>query len=195
MNFNDLMEEWIGARQREVQQGLVAEVVLFDKEAMRADVKPFLQDVAEGDRIDWPTLPKLPVLMIIAGSNYIRPVYEPGDLVWVTFATHDIDDGLGNKRLPKSKKVFDLASASVVCGVTPDGWTPPAEFGTEDGLLIGHKDGDAYVRFESDKVTAVFGTKKVEWSDGGMRFFNGALWTNFMTHTHAGVGLPPTPGT
>lgn len=192
MNFNSVMEEWIAARLKEAQQGLVAEVVKFDKQAMRADVKPFLQDVAEGEKIDWPTLPNLPVQMILAGGFYIRPDYQAGDLVWVTFATHDIDDALGNKRLPKSEKVFDLASASVTCGVTPDGWTPPTEFGSEDGLLVGHIGGNAYVLFEDDKVTAIFGTRKVEWSTGGMRFFNGAVWTNFMTHTHTETGTITT---
>jgi len=197
MNFNSVIEEWILARLKQAQQGLVAKVVLFDKEAMRADVKPFLQDKAGSELIDWPTLPKIPVQMLIAGDFYIRPDYQPGDLVWVTFATHDIDDSLGEKQLPKSVKTFDLASACVVGGVTPDGWTPPTEFGAEDGLLIGHKDGDAYLKFESDKATAVFGTKKVEMSNGGVRVFDGAVWTNFMTHVHVETGvstLAPTVG-
>lgn len=203
------MSTWAGVTKeaivkevQRVEQGLVGLISSFDKETMRADVKPLQADPAVGNSapVPLPVLPSIPVSLIYAGDFYIRPNYQEGDMVWVSFATRDIASSLRGETLERSKRVFDLSSASVAYAIAPTDWTPPAEF-SEDGLLIGHKDGDAYLKFESDKVTAYFdgGDKKVEWSDGGMRFWNGTAWTNFATHVHptaaAGPPSPPTPGT
>lgn len=199
--FPEALKQKLNDELNRVQQGMVCLIDKFDKQTMRADVKPLLAEppVGKSPPAPLPILPNLPVQFLFDGAFYIRPDYKAGTMVWVTFATHDVDNSLKGSTLEESKRVFDLSSASVVCAVAPTDWTPPAEFGSEDGLLIGHKDGAGYIKFESDKMTSVFGTKKLEFSNGGMRFFNGALWTNFMTHTHptaaTGPPSPPTPGT
>jgi len=197
VTFSKVVADKIKEEVKRVEQGLVCEIDRFDKSTMRADVKPLTAEppVGNATAVPLPILPNLPVQYLHAGKYYIRPHYEPGDMVWVTFATHDVDNSLEGKTLEESKRVFDLSSASVSHAVAPTNWTPPTEFDSEDGLLIGHEDGAGYLKFESDKVTGIFGANKVELASGGMRVFNGAVWTNFMTHTHAGVGLPPTPGT
>ena len=91
--------------------------------------------------------------------------------------------------------MFDLASASVVCGLAPEAWTPPAEFGTEDGLLIGSQDGTAYILFESGKITMKFGTTTIECDATNVKQTVSGVFTTLRLHTHAGVGLPPTPNT
>lgn len=194
--FAEMMERKIEKETLRIQQGLVAKIVKFDKQAMRADVQPIIAEPPDGsaDPEPYPILPDLPVGFIWDGAFYIRPDYQDDTMVWVTFSTRDIDEPLKDNTVEESKRVFDLSSAMVVCGLAPTDWTPPTEF-SDAGLIMGHKDGAAYIQFGSSVITGIFGTKKVEWSNGGMRFFNGAVWTNFMTHTHAGVGLPPTPGT
>lgn len=194
--FSKEIKEAIESRVNRAQQGMVCLIENFDMQAMRADVKPLMAEKAVGnsDPVALPILPDIPVAFLYAGNFYIRPDYQTGDMVWVTFATRDIDESLKGNTKEESERTFDLSSASVAYGVAPTDWTPPTEFG-DAGLLIGHKDGNAYIHFGASAITGIFGTKKVEWSNGGMRFYNGAVWTNFMTHTHAGVGLPPTPGT
>lgn len=200
--FSGVVKDMVNLQVKQAQQGMVCVIDTFDKQTMRADVRPLVAEPPVGNSVPapLPILPNLPVQFLFAGSFYIRPDYAVGDMVWVTFATHDIDSSLEGSTLEESKRVFDLSSASVAYAVAPTGWTAPAEFGTDDGLLIGHKDGNAYLRFEDDKVTAFFqgGARKVEWSSGGMRFWNGAVWTNFMTHKHVETGastLAPTAGT
>lgn len=173
-----------------IQQGMICVIDTFDKETMRANVKPLMAEkpIGNSEPEALPILPNIPVGYIWDGNYYIRPDYQNGTTVWVTFATHDIDESLKGNIKQESERVFDLSSAMVVCGIAQTDQDMPAEFGSEDGLLIGHKDGNAYIKFESDKVTAIYGTKKVEFSDGGMRFFNGALWTNYMTHQHTETG-------
>jgi hypothetical protein len=200
MDWTDYIEELIQSRIERIEQGLVCKIQSFDKQAMRADVVPFIQEKREGQLENYPTLPGVPVAYLFSGEFYIRPHYLPDDLVWVTFATRDIESSLRETVAEESPKRFDLENACVIGGVAPTGFTAPDEF-SEDGLLIGHTGGDAYIQFESDKMTALFdaGSKKVELSDGGMRFFNGSVWTNFMTHVHptaaTGPPSPPTVGT
>lgn len=199
--FAEVVKAKIAAEVKGVQQGLVCLIDRFDKQTMRADVRPLQANPPVGNSLPepYPILPNLPVQFLFAGDFYIRPDYQAGDMVWVTFATHDVDNSLREDTLEESKRVFDLSSASVSHAVAPTDWTSPTEF-SGAGLLIGHKDGDAYLQFEDDKVTAFFqaGARKVEWSNGGMRFWNGSVWTNFMTHTHNETGavtLAPNAGT
>lgn len=194
--FAEMLENKIDASLLEVQQSMVCVITKYDKSAMRADVQPLLAEEPVGNAapVPFPLIANIPVNAVMSGKFYIRPAYDVGDKVWVSFATHEIDESLKDNTLEASKIVFDLASACVIGGVTGPNDTPPVEFGTEDGLLIGHKLGDAYLRFESDKVTAFFqgGSRKVEWSNGGMRFWNGINWTNFMTHKHTETGTVTT---
>lgn len=199
--FAEMLENKVDKTLLEVQQSMVCVIVKYDKSAMRADVQPLLAEEPVGNAasVPFPLIPNIPVNAVMSGSFYIRPAYDVGDKVWVSFATHEIGESLKDNTLEASKVVFDLTSACVIGGVTGPNDVPPAEFATEDGLLIGHKDGDAYLKFESNKVTAFFdgGDKKVEWSSGGMRFWNGSVWTNFMTHTHTETGTVttgPIPG-
>lgn len=198
--FTEMLEQKIEDEVVRAQQSMVCKIVEFDKETMRATVQPLLAEKAVGEAapVALPLLPNIPVNFLFAGGFYIRPHYAVDDMVTVTFSTHDIDESLEGTTKEVSEKVLDLANATVTGGVAPTGWSHPAEFESEDGLLIGHEDGDAYLKFEDSVVTAIFGTKKVEWSNSGMRFFNGALWTNFMTHKHVETGAStnsPTVGT
>jgi hypothetical protein len=195
-----MIENKIDTSLLEVQQSMVCEITKFNKQTMRADVQPLLSEEPVGNAVarTFPIISNIPVKYLYDGAFYMRPDYQVGTMVWVTFATHEIDDSLKGEKLEASKVVFDIANACVMGGVARTGATTPAEFDSEDGLLIGHKDGAAYLKFESDKITAIFGTKKVELSNGGMRFFDGVLWTNFMTHKHIETGvvtLSPTAGT
>jgi len=61
-------------------------------------------------------------------------------LVWVAYSTFSIEAGLNNIFDDVSTSTFSRESASVVAGIAPEKWTAPKLF-SEDGLIIGHKDG------------------------------------------------------
>lgn len=195
MDFLDFLDEYMDSKMIRSQQGMVCKVVEFDKETMRADVQPYLKDDSQvgEDPEDYPTLPSIPVGISFGGGFYIRQVYDVDDLVWVTFATHDIDEPMKENAQPASKKTFDLENASIAYGLIKTGKTTPSEF-SDSGLLIGHEDGNAYVRFENNKITMFFGADKVEFDSGGMKAFIAAVGTNFLTHVHGVAGTPPVPG-
>jgi len=81
----------------------------------------------------------VPVQFFYSGGYYIRPDYIKGDLVWVSYATFDIEYGLNNLHDDVSAGVFSRENASVVFGIAPENFDAPSSF-KDDGILIGHRD-------------------------------------------------------
>ena len=178
----------------DIKQGMVCLIESFDGERMRADVKPLMKIKGDTKEEDLPILPDIPVCLINGGADYMRPDYSKGDMVWVTFATNDIDNSLEGSTRTESGKLFDLANASVVCGVAEEGWSHPTEF-SKPGLLMGRKDGSAYIQFTSGKITMYFGSNKVEFDNAGVKATVAGQFYTLKNHIHAGPGVPPTPNT
>jgi hypothetical protein len=169
MSFSELIDDYWNDRAQSMQVGLVATIEKFEKGKMRADVKPLLKlKNSLGDETDYPVLSDVPVSFLHAGGFYVRPEYERGDYVWVTFATNDISNSLdGNTRAASDKK-FSLENACVVNGIAKNNFSAPSEFDSEDGLLIGHKDGNSYMVFSDDKIVFKTNQNEVEIGDNGI---------------------------
>ncbi|MBN2157929.1 MAG: hypothetical protein JW807_00935 [Spirochaetes bacterium] len=147
------ISQCIDKSRRETIVGCIGRIEKHDTQTMRADVKPLLKYMATGETVakEFQVLPDIPVQFLWAGGYYIRPKYQNGDLVWVTFATHEIQRGLKGSPDSISGRLFSLENASVAHGISKTNWSPPAEF-SKDGLLIGHKDGNFYFHIQDDQV-------------------------------------------
>lgn len=212
-----LMEDHFNERAREIQLGLVGKIKKFDKEKMRADVQPLMKiKNALGQETDYPVLADVPVLYYFGGGFFVRPVYESGDLVWVGFSTFDTDQSLNGYARAESGKIFSLENAVVISGIAKTNTIDSTAFASNDGLIIGHKDGNAILRIEKDKIIFKFGTEEITLSSTGIETTlgqvkaggevsanNATVATKLSTHNHPivpGLGgstpsSPPTPGT
>jgi hypothetical protein len=209
---------------REMIIGCIGRIESHDTQKMRADVKPLLQYTTSGKSTsqDYKILPDIPVLFLYAGGFYIRPEYKKGDLVWVTFATHEIRQGLNGRPDSTSGRLFSMENAAVEHGIAKTGWTAPSEF-SESGLLLGHEDGDLYFQITKDKVKVkgdfeidgdLKTTGKIETDDDiaakgkieadqEVSAMKATAGVNLSTHIHPYVDTPagssntssPTPGT
>jgi len=141
MSFTEYIEDVIDLKMSEVQLGMIGKIEKFDASKMRADVKPLLKiKNALEEEIELPILIDLPVLFHTGGGFFIKPNYSNGDLVWIGFATHDIEDALNNYSRSASAKMFELHNACVLGGIKKNNAVMP-DLLTEDGLTIGHEDG------------------------------------------------------
>ncbi len=201
--FNDYYE----SRMKNVIIGCIGRIESHDAVTMRAVVKPLLKYTASGEteERDFALLPDVPVQMVFAGGYYVRPRYIRGDLVWVSFSTHSISRGLSSALDSTSGGLFPREGALVVGGIAPTGWSAPAEF-SEDGLILGHKDGGAWMRMREDKIIIkgtieldgdIVSTGKIE-AEGEIAAMAASAPVNLSTHIHpTGVGPSggPAPGT
>jgi hypothetical protein len=170
---------------------------------MRADVKPLIKYIASGDTIirDFAIIPQIPVMFLYAGGYYIRPEYKRGDLVWVTFATFAINQGLAGKSDDANGSVFSRESAAVVSGIAPTNWTAPTDI-TKKGLLLGHKNGGTLIQIE-EQIIKIVGNIEITGNiiASGNIEANGQVTAmkktgpvNLSTHTHpTGVGPSGQP--
>jgi len=152
MSFVGFLEEFVDRKISEIQQGMICKIDKFDKKKMKADVKPLYKETNEIDEeVDLPVIPDIPVMFIKCGDYYIRPDYKKDDLVWVGFATYDIEDALCEDEKSLSKKMNNLENACVLGGIAKTDWQNPDNF-DNDGLLIGHKDGTMYINLTDSNI-------------------------------------------
>jgi len=207
--FTNFLKKLVDDKAEDIQQGMIAEILSFDKEKFRADIQPQLTVGESGSELI-AAIPDVPVQALYAGGYYIRPEYKPGDLVWVAFATHDTDAALDGNVRPASPKTFGLENAVVIGGVLPSSFTPPPEFGSESGLLIGEESGNAFMKFGASDITFKLGTLEVKIDASGIEVKDGAnkteisagdvkgtkagVFTTLKAHQHptAATG-PPSP--
>jgi len=199
---------------KEMIIGCIGRIESHNTQTMRADVKPLLTYTVSGEKTehDFKVLPDIPVLFLYAGGFYIRPKYKKGDLVWVTFATHEIRQGLKGRSDSTGGRLFSMENAAVEHGIAKTGWRAPTQF-TDDGLLIGHENGNMYFQLTDNKVKVkgdfeIDGDLKIKGkveADGEVTAMNQTPGTavKLSTHKHPYTDTPagpattqsPTPGT
>jgi len=141
MSFSQYIEDVIDLNMSEIQLGMIAKIETFDSSKMRANVQPLLKiKNALEEEIDLPILVNVPVIFQTGGGFFIKPNYSNGDLVWLGFSTHDIEDALNNYTRPASEKMFELHNAVVLGGIKLNNVTMP-DLLTKEGLTLGHEDG------------------------------------------------------
>jgi hypothetical protein len=200
-----LLKDSFNSFVKQIQIGLPCKITKFDKEMMRADVQPFLKQSYTSDddtttETQYPIIPNIPVMFINAGDYYIRPPYKIGDMVWVGFSSRNIDTSLDEYSRVEAEALFSMENACVLGSIVSNKFTPPTEFTTEDGLIIGEKNGNSYIVFEADNVTFKFigGTIETKFDSQGMSYgTTGSTLHTLQLHTHptGGPGAPTSPPT
>ena len=155
-----------------VKQTLVGSIEKFDDQKMTADVKIFLKVViGDEEPTDFGTLPNVPVNFLYAGGYFIKPPYKKGDLVTVSFCTHDIDKAL-EKVSKEDHEAFNLSSAVVVNGVAPANFSVPSGM-EKKGLTIGAEDVYIQLSKDDDLIELKNSTSTVTIDGGSVKIDNG----------------------
>lgn len=162
-DFERFLTDFVAAALQKVEQGFIAEIVSFDKETMRATIKPLLKFVSEEDGEDSPVdlettnIENVPVQHINAGSAYIRPNYVNGDKVNVKVCSSPISQPIDSSLSADiAINRFSLDSCVIIGGVVPENFSPPQSWSDRDGLLIGND--DAFIEVLADSISIEKGT-------------------------------------
>lgn len=201
-----LLEDLLKDRLSSVLTGCVASVESHDTVRMTADIKPLIFFTDEkGERQEYAVIPDVPVLFLHAGGYILRPKYKRGDLVWVTFATHDIASPLAGRNADSSRPAFSRENAAVVCGIAGGDFSAP-EGMDRDGVLIASKGGGMRLLLAEDSISAKCSSFSIEGNlsvSGKAEVGEDVIWnskalaTKASSHIHnTGVGpsAPPTGG-
>jgi len=155
-SFVGFIKDYFEDTMSNIDFGMLARVETFDSKKMRADLVPLVKKKSGDQEIEYALIKDIPVSFMLTGGFYIRPDYQKGDLVFVACVTHDIDEALrGGKSLAYGR--ISSENSFVIGGIAPTGWAFPSEFDTDEGLLIGHRDGSAYMQFCSSSIIHKFG--------------------------------------
>ncbi len=155
-----------------VQIGMVGKIQSFDKLKMRATVQPLLRKQnAAGESSQLPILANVPVAFVATGKYFIRPIYETGDLVWLTFATHDIFASLKGAPALTSDQIFGVQNACVVNGLLRSGGSIGGDIDDASGMAVGAQ--DMFLEFQEEKIIAHLNGNTVEFTDEGLSVKDG----------------------
>lgn len=187
---------------RNTMIGCIARIESHDESTMRADIVPLLLFSSDGKTeadTAMGVIPSVPVLFLHAGGFYIRPKYLKDDIVWVSFATHDITKGLSGDTDRTDGRIFSSENACVVSGIAKTDWSAPDGF-TGEGIIIGHEDGKMILTLSKDEIKAA-ATKFTFEGDltvkGDITTTGEVTWnsesaaTKASTHIH-GTGVGPS---
>lgn len=160
-DFSKFLSDLLQRFGESVQIGMVGRIKSFDKSTMRAEVEPLLRKESQtGESSQLPVLSNVPVSFLCTGKFFIRPTYERGDLIWLTFATHDIFASLKGAPAVASDQIFGLQNACVVNGLLSAVQSIGGDFEDAEGLAIGAK--DTFLEMQEDKITAHLDGNSVE---------------------------------
>ncbi len=157
--FIEFLEDYLHDRLSDIDIGMIGRIEAFDSQKMRADVIPLLKKKSGDKEVEYSMLKDVPVNFLYSGGFYIKPAYEKGDLVHISFSTHDIEKALKDDKPLASDRIFSSENAFVIGGIAKTDWEKPKNF-EKDGLLIGHKDGGVFTRYTKDELLHEVGKTK-----------------------------------
>jgi hypothetical protein len=162
MSLSLLIEQAIDRRLRDIPQTLLCTIESYDKDSMRATVKPLYRSVnSSGKEIDYPLLSKIPVMSCYLGKDIsIIPSYERGDLVLVAFSTFDFSKQLTGISAKESEGLFGKENSFVIGGIKPNVATnKDLEISFEDGsILLKNKNTSIEIKETDIEITTQSGT-------------------------------------
>jgi hypothetical protein len=165
--FSKFLSDLLQKFGESVQLGMVGKIQSFNKQTMRAEVVPLLRkESPTGEVSQFPVLSSVPCAFLAAGNFFIRPVYQAGDLVWLTFATHSIFDSLKSNPALASDQIFGIQNACVVNGLLQTGGSIGGAMDDADGMAIG--DPDFFLEFTDSGFTAHLDGNTVDFDANGI---------------------------
>ena len=130
--------------------GKICLIETFDREKMRASVKPLGKRRVDDSVQEWSIVANVPVRFEFTETGEsIRAEYSRGDMVYVTWANRDIKGPLRGEDNEESLTLFSAENATVVGAVLKTGKTPPSHF-INPGLLVGS--AGAYTQYFNNQI-------------------------------------------
>ncbi len=171
--------------------GKICTIETFDREKMRANVKP-LGKRRVGDSVqEWSIVANIPVQFEFTETGEAtRSDYSRGDMVYVTWANRDIKGPLRGEDNEESATLFSAENACVIGAVLKTGKTPPAHFSNR-GTLIGS--AGAYTQYFNNKIKLGSATASQPFILSLiLEGFLNSVVSLYNSHTHlsAAPGLP-----
>jgi len=171
MSFSEYIEDFVDDKLKDIHIGMIGKIEKFDGEKMRAAVKPLMKFKNKlEETTDYPILIDVPVNFLYAGGFYIRPPYEAGDLVWIGFSTFGIDGALKEETREEDETAFNMENACIMGSVAKTDFSDVSDF-SEDGLLIGHKNG-TMIQIKNGEVN-ITGADKVNFLSANESYVKG----------------------
>jgi Phage protein Gp138 N-terminal domain len=149
--FIEFLEDYLHERLSDIDIGMIGRIEAFDSQKMRADVIPLLKKKSGDQEIEYSMIKDVPVSFLYSGGFYIRPAYRKGDLVHISFSTHDIEKALKDDKPLASNRIFSTENSFVTGGIAKTDWKPPSDI-SKEGLLVGHKDGGVLTQYKKDEL-------------------------------------------
>jgi len=174
--------------------GKICTIETFDRQKMRANVKPLGQRRV-GDSVQpWSIVANVPVQFEFTESGEaIRSEYSRGDMVYVTWANRDIKGPLRGEDNEESATLFSAENACVIGAVLKTGKTPPTHF-SNNGILIGS--AGAYAQFFANQIKLGSATASQPFILSLiLEGFLNSVVSLYNAHTHlsAAPGVPTAP--
>ncbi len=197
MSLPKLIQDIITDNLSNIDIGVMAKVNSFNKLTLTASVTPLIKKKDKSNKnkyVNYSAIKDVPCLTLSAGEFYIRPEYKSGDLVWLSFSTHETEAGLRGMYDKETDRIFSKENCVVTGYVNSQISIPPTEWVSEDGLIIGHKGGMSYMVFENNKISMKFakGISSIEFSATGVKVITPAGAVDLITHLH-NCTAPGTP--
>lgn len=163
-SFDEIVKLIVENRLATMYTCLMAKVLKFYPEDMRADVQPLLKttDINGVEQDSSPTT-NIPVMFPNSGDLYIRTPLVTGDLVLVMYSTVALDYVLESDKPvnPTIKRRFSQKDGVIVGGYRFDGGTKTLSGSAED-LVIHRRSTGTIIKFTKDGNLEISGAKVIK---------------------------------
>ncbi|TGL06503.1 hypothetical protein EHQ43_08820 [Leptospira bouyouniensis] len=126
----------------------------FNKQEATVSIKLLLKKKEGFKFLPFPVLSDIPVNIYYSGGFFMKPEYKSGDIVWVNFATHSIQNAMLGQSDETSESAFNIHDAFVVGAYKTKKNIKPKllQLLGKDGIVLGHEDGDSYINIKKDEI-------------------------------------------
>ncbi len=149
-----LLDDLTKNRLSEILIGCPAMIQSYSKSKATASVKLLLKKKKQFEFLPFPVLSDIPVNINYSGGFFISPDYKTGDIVWMTFATHSIQNSLLGQSDETSSSGFNIHDAFIVGSFKSKKNLKPKLISLlgKEGIVLGHEDGDAFINIKKDEI-------------------------------------------
>lgn len=120
--LKDMIDKIVDLEIEQINTMIPGKIHKFYHERMRADVIILAKQKLEGEEVEIPIILECPVIFPRVRDFYIRVPYKPGDVVYVGFSKHALDELLinGTSNGTKFNRMFSLDDAVVIGGLATE---------------------------------------------------------------------------
>ena len=159
VNFNDILLGTLNKFRREIHVALPAVIDKYDFKTQKANVKINISQVYDGQAINFPIIPNVPVIFPNSGgASFTMPV-KVGDTCLLIFCDLDIKNWLigGNSIKPQTSRSHSLTDAVAIIGLGT--FTRQNGVENNEDVLINY--AESKIRLKPNGVIDIHNAKEV----------------------------------